>query len=260
MSVYKVGESEEYDKNARAASLVLDALSQDPELRIINDLVWRLLASLPSAPIKVVASFLDDRYYPLVLVLSSGEFSSYLSRNHGVPVVARSRERIAALRSVYETARRKIDFLDTEFRAYIERIADWSQIGLDNLPFPPDQIRRRFCAPDLSDFEVNDILSGLPFISSDLGVSMLTLGKSTQLASKIKSCALNRFYLAFLSSFALRILDFDPSADVWSLVDSDETFSCAISDALLAVEYPETIKTNMPHLMDLIASFESESS
>ena len=85
-------------------------------------------------------------------------------------------------------------------------------------------------------------------------------GGEEELASKIKSRALNRFYLAFLSSFALRFIDCsEPPTDAWSLLESGEAFSCAIADGLLAVEYPESLIANMPHLLGLIASFEPES-
>lgn len=268
MSVYKVGESEDYDRSTKAASQLLDRLTREPELKIVKDLFWRLLHSLPSAPIKVLASFSDDRYYPLVLCLDPREFGSYLSLNHGDVVAARSRERIAALLSVYEAARSRIDFLDTEFRAYIARFSIKDQIDLDNLPFPSDKIMRRFCAPALHYFEAKEILLGLPDTTDELvpdDLSIFDLSppisrKRNELASRIKSRALNRFYLAFLNSFALRILNYlEPGTDPWSLLESGEAFSCAISDGLCAVEYPERLSAEVPHLWALITLFEPES-
>jgi hypothetical protein len=268
MSVYKVGESEEYDKSARVARQLLSTLSLDPNLQNIKELFWKFLYSIPSAPIKVLTSFSDNRYYPLVLSLRPGEFGTYLSQRQGVVVAARSREQIAALLSVYETARSRIDLLDTEFRKYIDQISKMDQSDLENLRFPPDKIMQRFCAPALLYSETKDILLGLPCTASenipnDLLISSLSdlaLVELKELASKIKSRALNRFYLAFLSSFALRFIDcYEPPADAWSLLESGEAFSCAIADGLLAVEYPESLIANMPHLLGLIASFEPES-
>ena len=268
MSIYKVGESEEYDKSARVASQLLSTLSLEPNLKNIKELFWRFLYTIPSAPIKVLTSFSDDRYYPLVLSLRPSEFGAYLSRNHGVVVAARSREQIAALLSVYETARSRIDLLDIEFRKYIDRLSNMDQSDLENIRFPPDKIMRRFCAPALLYFETKDILLGLPRTASENipnGLLISSLPDTALMdlkirASKIKSHALNRFYLAFLSSFALWILDrSESSTDAWTHLESGEAFSCAISDGLLAVEYPEILTANMPHLLGLIASFEPES-
>lgn len=268
MSVYKPGESEEYDKSAQAARQLLDRLAREPELKTVKALFWRLLHSLPSAPIKVLASFADDRFYPLVLSLEPREFSSYLALSHGEVVAARSRERIAALSSVYEVARSRIDLLDTEFRPFIDQLDSRNQVDIDNLSLPPDRIMRQFCAPALYYFEVKDILLGLPDTTGELDPGdLLNLNspqfdsrKLRELASDIKSRALNRFYLSFLSSFAIQMDDhLESDADVWSTLNSGEVFSCAISDALYAVEYPERLSEKMPHLSELIARFKPES-
>jgi hypothetical protein len=264
LSAYKGGECEEYDKAAQAAGHVLARLAREPGLKVVQTLLWRFLSSLPSAPVRILASSSDPRYHPLVLDLCPREFGSYLSRSHGAAVAARSRERIAALFSVYEVARSRIDLLDIEFGLYIGRIANKDEIDLENLPFPPEQLMRRFCAPALYHWEAKDILLGLPNSASEFAPGDLLNAQSVpqelrKLASQIKSRALNRFYFAFLNTFALRVLDHEPRANVWSLLDSGEAFSDAISNALFFVEYPDRVGESMPNLLGLITSFEPES-
>lgn len=166
----------------------------------------------------------------------------------------RSRERIAALYSVYRMVRGRICQLDNEFRPYIDRLTNTVQAGQPiATAFPPERIRERFCSPALTWDETNDVFWGLPDtislagtarrlrLSCLEGAELQALMK--ELATEAKSRALSRFYVAFLAFFVERIaLAYNSDGiSVWSCVDEEYAFYLAIEAALTAVEHPEVV-------------------
>lgn len=189
--------------------------------------------------------------YQLALWVADAHLLSYLSHKGE----KRSRERIAALYSVYTTVRYRIRELNNEFRPYIDRLTNAVQKGLSiRTAFPPEAIKEAFCAPALNWHETDVVFWGLPDTMSyalpSQRLRLLSLeGKElhslmSEVASKSKSQALSRFYDAFLAFFVERIeLAFNSDGvTVWSCIDDEQAFSLAIDAGLTAVEYPEVAK------------------
>ena len=243
MNVYKNGEMPE--EKLRAASELLSKFRSHPEFKVIAGALGWMWGHVDSAPIKVIASLSEPRYYPMALRFGYEELAYYLTSE------SRPKARLKTLYSVYKDARRRIDYLDTEFKSYIDRLTQCVQ---DKQPiwsaFPDDEVKRRFCAPSALWTELEDLLMGLPDAMQQAGserrIKLSTLeGQALralmmEVATEAKSRALGRFYDAFLEFFVERVhcaFNSD-SVTVWECVDDDQAFHEAIQCGLRAVEQP----------------------
>lgn len=162
----------------------------------------------------------------------------------------RSRERIAALRSVYSFARNRFSKLDDEFAGYINRLSTAYREGKPaRSVFPPPEVREKFCEPALTYDECWDIYLGLPDTAPRSGSRKVRLCQLEgdalkplirELASEAKSRALGRFYDAFLDHFEVQVgVAFNSDGvTVWSCVDSESGFFDALVEGFKAVETP----------------------
>jgi hypothetical protein len=243
MSAFKNGDLPE-DK-FRAASELLVKFRSQPEFQVINDALGWMWGHVDSAPIKVIASLSESRYYPMALRFGYEEIAYYLTSE------SRPKARLKTLYSVYKDVRRRIDYLDIEFKPYIDRLTKCVQTEQPiRSAFPDDEVKRRFCAPSALWPELEDLLVGIPDAMQQAGaerrIKLSTLeghalrALMMEVATEAKSRALGRFYDAFLEFFVERVLCAFNSdgVTVWECVDDDQAFHEAIQCGLRAVEQP----------------------